>query len=128
MARARAVVDAAMVTPAAGAEAAMGLVQRHAERLRNEIESHAAYEELKLFPALVRVLGGSPPEIAELVAEHRQLGELLDRLDEAVAAGDANLVGTRLHTLAVAFDRHSEAEANILDTTANLVDPGGPAA
>ena len=128
LARARAVVDAATVTPEAGATAAMDLVRRHLESLRSEVESHALYEEMKLFPALARILGSSPPEVTRLIAEHGELSGMLDALDEAVADGDAHLVSARLHSFAAAFDRHSEDEANILDTTANLMDPGGPAA
>jgi iron-sulfur cluster repair protein YtfE (RIC family) len=128
LARTRAVVDAATKTPAAGADAALALVRGHVQKLRAEVVAHAAYEEQELFPALGRLLGDTPPEIDRLVAEHKQLAGLLDALEESVGDGDPMQISANLLTFARAFDAHSEDEANILDTTANLMDPGGPAA
>ena len=121
-------VDAAAVTPPGGAATALALVRRHVQRLRAEVVAHAAYEEKELFPALTRLLGDAPPELTRLVAEHRELAGLLEALEASVRRADPNEISDRLTAFARAFDAHSEDEANILNTTANLMDPGGPAA
>lgn len=97
-------------------------------RLRREVKSHAEFEESQLFPALARVLGDRPPEVDRLVQEHRELSAQLDALDQAMNTRDAGAVCAQLVAFAKAFDAHSLDEADILDTTANIMEPGGPAA
>jgi hemerythrin-like domain-containing protein len=67
------------LTPGASPEVLERLAARAVYRFDEEISNHFSIEEEVVFPAVEQELGPSPM-IQELVAEHRQIENLIDQL------------------------------------------------
>jgi hypothetical protein len=119
-----------------------GQSQEHAQHLLETVEwlssvlrAHARFEEKMVFPELRRFLGEDCERVEALERQHRALRADLDFL-EAGARGvvkegrplDMQAVKARVEALVQAFDLHGEHEAELLDTTANMIEPVGEGA
>lgn len=67
------------LTPGASPEILERLASRAVDRFDEEISNHFSIEEEVVFPAVEQELGPSPV-VQELLAEHRQIENLIDQL------------------------------------------------
>lgn len=75
---------------------------------------HFKLEEDMLFPALEQAVGGQLPPVRVMLMEHRQMRDLFQQLDEAVARVDVDEFAGLAQTLLVVMEQHNIKEQNIL--------------
>ncbi len=88
------------------------------------MEQHFQLEESSLFPALESAAPFSAGPAGVMRMEHRQMRQLLEELEAAVAAGDVQECLGVLETLHLAAQQHNAKEEAILYPMADqLLDP-----
>lgn len=130
----RDVEDMASAQDPSGREQARRLLHT-VEWLSSVLKAHSRFEEEKVFPELRKLLGADCARVDELERQHRALQADVAFLEEGargvVHEGrllDMEAVIKRVHRMVEAFDEHGELEADVLDTTANLLNPAGEGA
>lgn len=82
--------------------------------LTRALEAHFLAEEEILFPAFEQVSGMSAGPTAVMRLEHGQMRELLQVLDQTLAAKDDEAFAGAAETLLILLQQHNQKEENIL--------------
>lgn len=90
-----------------------GAAARFAD-FRREIEAHFGAEESVLFPGFEERTGMTSGPTAVMRMEHEQMRGLIEQLDAALAAQDAERFAGVAQTLLVLMQQHNMKEENIL--------------
>jgi len=92
----------------------MAAAQRNFRLFSEQLDSHFALEEDKLFPALEKATGMLQGPTVVMRAEHAEIRSLRDEANAAMAAGQAEQALATLDTLNVLIQQHNVKEENIL--------------
>jgi len=84
------------------------------ERMRDQMQAHFAAEEDLLFPAFETATGNSSGPTRVMRLEHDQMRPLLEQLEAACAARDADAYAGAAETLLILMQQHNMKEENIL--------------
>lgn len=101
-------------TEAAIHRADWGLAPAAFERFRAAVLGHLATEESLLFPAFERATGNAFGPTQVMRAEHRQMRDLLDQIEQAVTARSADDYGDAAETLLLLIQQHNVKEEQVL--------------
>ena len=96
-------------------------VARTAGELRTSLGRHFRMEEERLLPVVAERFATPRGPAVVLREEHIQIGELVNALEAATAAGDAGTVGSLAATLAELLSHHSGIEERILYALTDLL-------
>ncbi|PKO84934.1 MAG: hypothetical protein CVU17_01805 [Betaproteobacteria bacterium HGW-Betaproteobacteria-11] len=92
--------------------------------LTRGLEAHFLAEEEILFPAFEQASGMSTGPTAVMRLEHGQIRELLEALDQALAAKEDEAFAGAVETLLILLQQHNQKEENILYPMCDrLLDP-----
>ncbi|MFZ6766772.1 hemerythrin domain-containing protein [Undibacterium sp. Di26W] len=92
----------------------VAVAARNFRLFSQQLESHFALEEDKLFPALEKATGMLQGPTVVMRAEHAEIRNLRDEANAAMAAGQADQALAVLDTLNVLIQQHNIKEENIL--------------
>lgn len=92
----------------------MAAAQRNFRLFSEQLNSHFAVEEDKLFPALEKATGMLHGPTVVMRAEHIEIRNLRDEANAAIEAGQADQALAVLDTLNVLIQQHNIKEENIL--------------
>ena len=82
--------------------------------LVDQLETHFRSEEELLFPAFENATGMTSGPTEVMRGEHQQMRDLLQQMQGALAARDADVFGGAADTLLILMQQHNMKEENIL--------------